>query len=63
MDLARQPPLSMRIPRQKYWRGWLFPSPGDHPDPGIEPVSLVSAALGGRLFTTEPPGKPGEVYQ
>ena len=32
-----------------------FPSPGDLPDPGIE---LVSPALAGRFFTTEPPGKP-----
>ena len=34
---------------------WLpFPSPGDLPDPGIEPTS---PALAGGLFTTEPPGK------
>ena len=32
-----------------------FPSPGDLPDPGIEPVS---PALAGKFFTTEPPGKP-----
>ena len=25
-----------------YWSGLLFPSPGDHPDPGIKPASLVS---------------------
>ena len=32
---------------------WLpFPLPGDLPDPGIEPVSLVSPALAGRFFTT-----------
>ena len=35
-----------------------FPSPGDLPDPGIEPVSLVSPALAGGFFTTEPPGEP-----
>ena len=29
-----------------------FPPPGDLPDPRIEPTSLVSPALGGRLFTT-----------
>ena len=28
------------------------------PDPGMEPVSLVSLALAGGFFTTEPPGKP-----
>ena len=32
--------------------------PGDLPDPGIEPVSLSSPALGGGFFTTAPPGKP-----
>ena len=32
-----------------------FPSPGDLPDPGIEPSS---PALAGEFFTTEPPGKP-----
>ena len=29
-----------------------FPTPGDLPNPGIEPVSLVSPALAGRFFTT-----------
>ena len=33
-----------------------FPSPGDLPEPGIEPAS---PALAGGFFTTEPPGKPG----
>ena len=38
---------------------WLpFPTPGDLPNPGIEPVSLASAALAGRFFTTVPTGKP-----
>ena len=35
-----------------------FPTPGDVPDTGIEPISIVSPALAGRFFTTEPPGKP-----
>ena len=35
--------------------GLPFPSPGDLPHPGIEPVS---SALAGRFFTTEPPGNP-----
>ena len=39
--------------RQKYWSGLPFPPPGDLPNLGIEPMSLVSA---GRFFTTEPPG-------
>ena len=38
--VARQAPLSMGFSRQEYWRGLPFPSPGDLPDPGIEPVVL-----------------------
>ena len=34
-----QSPLSMGFPRQEYWSGLPFPSPGDLPDPGIEPES------------------------
>ena len=37
--VARQAPLSMGFSRQKYWSGLPFPSPGDFPDPGIEPKS------------------------
>ena len=47
--------LSMGFPRQEYWSGSPFPSPGDHPNPGIEPVS---PALTSGFFTTEPPEKP-----
>ena len=36
----------------------LFPHPGDLPDPGIEPMSLVPPALASRFFTTVPTGKP-----
>ena len=36
---AYQAPLSMGFPRQEYWSGLPFPSPGDHPDPGVEPGS------------------------
>ena len=57
--MARQAPLSMGFPRQEYWSGLPFPPPGDLPDPGIQPLSPVSPALAGRLFTTESPGKPG----
>ena len=32
-------PLFMGVPRQEYWKGLPFPSPGDLPNPGIEPVS------------------------
>ena len=52
---AHQAPLSMEFPRQEDWSGLPFPSPGDLPDPGIEPVSL---GLVGIFFTTEPPEKP-----
>ena len=51
---ACQAPLSMKFPRQEYWSGLLFPSPGDLPNPGMK---LVSTALAGGFFTTEPPGK------
>ena len=50
---ARQAPLSMGFSRQDYWSGLPFPSPADLP--GIKPMS---PALAGRLFTTEPLGKP-----
>ena len=47
--------LSMGFSRQEYWSELTFPSPGDLPDPEIEPMS---PALAGGFFTTEPPGKP-----
>ena len=37
--VALQAPLSMEFPRQEYWSGLPFPSPGDLLDPGIEPTS------------------------
>ena len=37
--VACQAPLSMGFSRQEYWSGLPFPSPGDLPDPGIEPGS------------------------
>ena len=43
------------ISQQGYWNGLPFPSPGDLPDPGMEPTS---PALEDRFFTTESPGKP-----
>ena len=53
--VALQTPLSMEFSRQESWSGLLFPTPGDLPDPEIEPVS---PALAGGFFTTAPPGKP-----
>ena len=43
----------MGFPRQEYWSGLPFPSPGDLPDPEIEPVS---PGLAGRFFATGPRG-------
>ena len=40
-DCSLQAPLSMGFPRQEYWSGLPFPTPGDLPDPGIEPASLA----------------------
>ena len=37
--VARQAPPSMGFSREEYWSGWPFPSPGDLPDPGMEPMS------------------------
>ena len=54
--IAQKPPLSMGFPRQEYWSGLPFPTPGDLPDPEMEPTS---PALAGGFSTTEPPGKPG----
>ena len=52
---AHQAPLSMAFSRQEYWTGLPFPSPGDRPDPGIEPRSL---ALQADSLLSEPPGRP-----
>ena len=54
-SVARQAPLSMGFPRQECWREFPFPSPGDLPEPGIEPRS---PALQADSLPTEPPGKP-----
>ena len=52
--VACQAPLSTEFSRQEDWSGLPFPSPGDLPDPGIEPRSL---ALAGEFLTTAPPRK------
>jgi len=57
--VAHQDPLSMGFPRQEYWSGLAFPSLGDFPDPGIEPIY---PALAGRFFTTEAPGEAISKY-
>ena len=58
--VACQAPPCMGSPKQEYWSGLPFPSPGDLPDPGIEPETpeLQSDAL-----PSEPPGKPVPIAQ
>ena len=46
----------MRFSRQEPWSGLPFPSPGDCPDPGVEPRSF---ALQADSLSSEPTGKPG----
>ena len=53
--VAYQAPLSVRFSRQEDWSGLPFPSPGDPPNPEIEPWS---PALEADALTSEPPGKP-----
>ena len=50
--IAYKAPLSMGFSKQEYWSGLSSPPPGDLPNPGIEPGSLISLALAGRFFTT-----------
>ena len=50
--VAHQIPLSKGFSRREYWNGLPCPSPGDLPDPGIEPTTLRSPALAGGFFTT-----------
>ena len=47
--------------RLEYWSGLPFPSPGDLPDLGIEPGSLLSLALAGGFFTSSRLGSPYKV--
>ena len=53
--VACQVPLPMGFPRQEYWSGLPLPCPGDLPHSEIKSTSLVSPALAGGLFITEPP--------
>ena len=50
--VARQAPLSKGFPRQQHWSRLPFPPPGDLPDPGTGPLSMMSPALPGRFFIT-----------
>ena len=60
MDCSHSAPLSVVSSRQEYWSGLPFPSPGDLPDPGIEPVSPASHALQMYSLPAEPSGKRGD---
>ena len=53
--VAHLAPLSMGFSMQEYWSGFPFLSPGDLPDPGIEPWSPKLQAVS---LWSEPPGKP-----
>ena len=57
--VAHWAPLSMEFFMQEYWSGLPFPSPGDLPDPGIEPGS---PALQADALPSDPPWKPMEVH-
>ena len=52
---AHQAPLCMEFCTQEHWSGWPFPSPGDRPDPEIEPGP---SALQADSSPPKPPGKP-----
>ena len=72
MVVAHEAPHSMGFSRQENCNGLLFPTPGDLPNPGIDPVSPASPVLQAffffycwaigeapdRFFTAEPLGKP-----
>ena len=59
-NVAHQPPLSTGFPRQEYWSGLPFPSPGDLPDPGIE---TRSPTLQADSLPFESPGMPINRYK
>ena len=50
--VAHQATLSVGFPRQEYWSGLSFPTPGDLPELGMEPLSPMSRALADGFFTT-----------
>ena len=58
--IARQAPLFMGLPRQEHWSGLSFPSPGDLPNPEIQPGS---SELQADSLPTEPQGKPNTVQE
>ena len=62
LTVACQAPLSVGFSRQEYWSGLPCP-PGDLPNPGIEPLSLMSLVLGDSFFTTSATGEAHTLLQ
>ena len=60
--VAREAPLSMGFSRQEYWSGLPCPPPGDLPDPGIKPTSLMSPALAGEFFPIRGTGEAPDIF-
>ena len=56
MDCSPSGSSVHEFPKQEYWSGLPWPSPGDFPDHGVKPASLTSLALAGRFFTTNATG-------
>ena len=56
MDCSLPVTLSIGFPRQEYWNGLPSSMPWELPNAGIKLLSLVSPALAGSFFITEPPG-------
>ena len=59
--VACQAPLFVGFPRQEYWSELPFPSPGDLPNPGMQPTSPMSYALRVGSLLAEPLGKLGRL--
>ena len=62
LTVALQAPLSMGFYRQEYWSGLLYLPPEDLSNPGIEPESLMSAALASSSLPLALTGKPTHCY-
>ena len=67
MDCGLTGSLSMEFPRQEYWSRLPFPSPGNLPNPGTEPMSpsptlQVVSCIAIGFFTAEPPAKPMQMF-
>ena len=58
MDCSPPGSPSMGFSREQYWSGWPFPSPGDLPNPGVNPPSPILQA---DSLPSEPPGNPQRV--